>query len=220
MATISIDIETSVTFGDLLKQLGSISPRRVLIKPPPGTATIKDVTAALEGPRKRICELIDGTLVEKVMGAPESILAGILMQLIRNFLDQHPLGTVMGEAGFMRIAPQLALAPDVSFISWDRLPGRRPPTTPVPAVAPNLAIEVLSPGNTKKEMTRKITELFKAGTEEIWLIQPKKETAEIYSSPKRKRKIDRSGTLEGGTILPGFRLSMAELFDRMSGQVS
>jgi Uma2 family endonuclease len=214
MATVEDVVTVPDTVADLLDQLGGIAPERVLLKPAPGTATIQDVVASLETPRKRLCELIDGVLVEKAMGIQESQLAGFLIQILLNYLDQHPLGIVVAPDGFFRLAPQIARAPDVSFISWDRLPEGKLPAEPIPDLAPDLAIEVLSIGNTKGEMARKIADLFQAGTREVWLIQPKTQTAEVYTSPTDKRKVAKSGTLEGGTVVPGFRLALSDLFKR------
>jgi Uma2 family endonuclease len=213
MATVEVETGPE-TVADLLDQLGGIAPERVLLKPVPGSATIQDVIAALEAPRKRLCELVDGTLVEKAMGFRESQIAAFLSHLLFQYLGEHPLGIVGGADGFLRLGARVARAPDVSFISWDRLPDGESPGEPIPELAPDLAIEILSPGNTKGEMTRKIADLFGAGTREVWLIQPKRQTAEIYTSPTAKHKIPKSGALEGGTILPGFHLPLADLFTR------
>ena len=84
MATIT---DTSAeTVADLLEQLGGIPAERVLLKPPPGTATEADVLAAAERPRKRLCELIDGVLVEKPMGAWESQLAVFIAHLLNVYV--------------------------------------------------------------------------------------------------------------------------------------
>jgi Uma2 family endonuclease len=213
MATVEVDTVPE-TVADLLDRLGGVAPGRVFLKPTPGSATIQDVIAALEAPRKRLCELVDGILVEKALGFQESQIGLFLGYLLLQFLEDHPLGIVVGADGFLRLAPRVARAPDVSFISWDRLPEGKSPPEPIPDLAPDLAIEVLSPGNTKGEMARKMADLFSAGTREVWLIQPKTQTAEIYTSPTAKRKIPKSATLEGGTILPGFHLPLADLFTR------
>src|SRR5215468_1891250 len=73
-ATVAAD-----NLAELVEQLGDIPLERIRMRPPPGTATEADVLAALEAPRKRICELIDGVLVEKPMGYTESILASYLI---------------------------------------------------------------------------------------------------------------------------------------------
>src|SRR5487761_519570 len=78
------------TVADLLERLGDIPPHRVRMKPYPGTATEKDVIAAEAALDKRLCELVDGTLVEKPMGQYESRLAAVLIHLLETFLDKHP----------------------------------------------------------------------------------------------------------------------------------
>ena len=66
------------------------------------------------------------------------------------------------------------------FHSWNRLPGRESPKEPIPDLAPDLAVEVLSEGNTKAEMTRKVREYFDAGVILVWLIDPRKRTAQVF----------------------------------------
>ena len=78
----------------------------------------------------RICELIDGTLVEKTMATYESMLAMELAYFIRRYLDTNKLGVVAGEAGLLKILPGQIRAPDVSFIRWERLPARGSPKPP------------------------------------------------------------------------------------------
>ncbi|MFL5241296.1 MAG: Uma2 family endonuclease [Gemmataceae bacterium] len=205
---------TDETLADLLKRLGGISPHRVLMHPHPGTATEKDVIKALEADRKRICELVEGVLVEKVVGTKESLLGCTLIQIILNFLDKTDLGIVIGADGPLRILRKLVRIPDVSFISWDRLPEGRLPDRPIANIVPDLAIEILSKGNTPREMARKIREYFKAGVRLVWLIDEKKQQAEVYTSPQHVKRIDKTGDLEGGEVLPGFRVSLADLFSR------
>ena len=99
---------------------------------PPGTATEKDVIEA-EARENRLCELVDGTLVEKAMGFEESRLAGELLYHVRSYLEQNDLGICVGADGMMRIAPGLVRIPDLSFITWDgslavKAPESRSPT--------------------------------------------------------------------------------------------
>src|SRR5580692_10993962 len=93
------------TLAELLDRLGGIPAHRVLLKPAPGTATEQDVLEALAQPRKRICELIDGTLVEKAMGTPEAILGNYLSSLLWIFVRERNLGIVMGGDGPVRLMP-------------------------------------------------------------------------------------------------------------------
>src|SRR5438067_1502793 len=111
--------------ADLVHRLGDIPLERILVRPPPGTATEADVLTALESPRKRICELIDGVLVEKAMGFRESRLGLVLGRILDLFVITHDLGMVIGADGIIRLWPGRLRGPDLAFISWDRLPGRR-----------------------------------------------------------------------------------------------
>ncbi len=109
--------------------------------PPPGEATEEDVVA-IHGREKRLYELVDAVLVEKTMGAYEAYLAIELAAILRNYVRQRGLGIVLGPDGMMRLAPGLVRIPDVSFISFDRLPGRKVPRQAMFDLAPELAVEV------------------------------------------------------------------------------
>jgi Uma2 family endonuclease len=215
MATVTAEpASTPETFADLLEQLGGIPPERVMLRPTPGTATEKDVVVAMELPRKRLCELVDGVLVEKAMGTKEGLLAGLILYLIWNFLDQYDRGLALPGDSAARLKIGLVRIPDVCFISWDRLPGGELPDEAIAGVIPNLAVEVLSKSNTPKEMERKLREYFQAGVQLVWLIEPKTQTARVYSSPTKMRRINKDQALDGGEVLPGFVLPLKELFSR------
>ncbi len=199
------------TIADLLHDLGDISPKRIRLRPAPGRATEKDVVR-IEAQEDRLCELIDGVLVEKIMGAKESFLACILIQMLRNYLDRNQLGVVLGEAGMLQLRPRLIRIPDVSFISWDQMPSGEFPSEPVPSLFPDLAVEVLSRGNTAGEMTLKVSEYFAAGSRLVWIIDPETQTAEVYTAPDECRHLKATQSLDGGDVLPGFKLPLKELF--------
>jgi Uma2 family endonuclease len=201
------------TLADLRKRLGGISLDRIWFHPAPGTATEKDVLE-VEARENRLCELVDGTLVEKAIGFEEARLAMRLGRMIDTFVDENDLGVCVGADGMMRIATGLVRIPDVSFIGWDRLPGRQTPKEPIPDLAPDLAVEVLSEGNTKAEMVRKVREYFDAGVRLVWLIDPKKRTARVFSAPEKSILVRADQSLDGGEVLPGFVLSLANLLDR------
>src|SRR5262249_45817062 len=90
------------TVGEMLEQLGRIDPRRVRLRPPPGEATEKDVLALLDR-ENRLFELVDGILVEKVMGLKESALAMPLGRRMGNFVEEFDLGIVTGADGTLRL---------------------------------------------------------------------------------------------------------------------
>jgi Uma2 family endonuclease len=205
-------------FGNLaalLHQLGDVPLDRIRMEAPPGTATEKDVLALRAGPERRLCELVDGVLVEKAMGIKASVLAVIIARMIGNFIDEDDLGVVFGADGMIRTFPDQVRIPDVSFISWDRYPGDEVPDEGISSFLPNLAVEVLSPGNTKAEIDRKLRDYFLAGVELVWVIDPKTQSAKAYTSPEDLRRIGKGGSLEGGAVLPGFSLSLKDLFSRL-----
>lgn len=204
------------TMADLLEQLGGVSPKRVRAHPWPGTATIEDVVA-IEKRENRLFELIDGVLVEKVMGYAESGIASLLVIAIGNFIAQENLGVVTGGDGMFRLPDNLVRIPDVAYVAWERLPNEQIPSDPVPAIVPDLAVEVLSAGNTPEEMSRKLHEYFRAGVRLVWFIDPKTKTVTVYTSPKRSKAIDATGTLDGGKVLPGFSLPVSKLFVNRRG---
>ena len=88
------------TLADLLERLGGIAPDRVRFRPPPGTATEQDVIE-IERRENRLCELVDGVLVEKPMRYRESLLAGALLAFLREFVVPRNLGLVTGADGLM-----------------------------------------------------------------------------------------------------------------------
>jgi Uma2 family endonuclease len=207
------------TLGDLLERLGGISADRVLYRPKPGDATEADVLE-LHRREKRLCELVEGVLVEKIMGYRESLLAGAVLGWLRDFVLPRNLGLVSGADGMMRLFPGLVRIPDVAYASWDRLPGRRVPDVPLPHLVPDLAVEVLSKGNTEGEMTRKIAEYFAAGVCAVWLIDPVRRTVAVYITPDQFTTLDQTQTLRGDPLLPGFTLPLRELFAELDRQGS
>ncbi|MGO8745267.1 MAG: hypothetical protein ACLQNE_04695 [Thermoguttaceae bacterium] len=106
---------TARTIADVLSRLAGFPADRIRVYPTPGTATEQDVLEA-ESRNNRICELIDGTLVEKTMATYESMLAAELIHCIRCYLDSKNLGAVLAPDGLLKILPGQIRAPDVSFI--------------------------------------------------------------------------------------------------------
>jgi Uma2 family endonuclease len=184
--------------------LGGVPLDRILFRPPPGRATEADVVAVHEREQK-LCELVDGTLVEKGMGLPQSIVAAALIQILREFVMPRNLGIVSGESGMMKLFEGLIRIPDVAYASWGRLPGHRVPTEPVPLLVPDLAVEVLSPGNTPREMSRKRREYFEAGVTIVWIVDIDARTVAVYTGPEQStlsRSVRRSTAARSCPGLP------------------
>jgi Uma2 family endonuclease len=212
MATVaSMAFPTEWTLADMLANLGDIPPERIRVSPPPGMATERDVLQA-KSQFNRVCELINGVLVEKTVGYLESLLAIEIAHFLKLFLQTHDLGIVLGEAGPLRILPSQVRVPDVCFISWDKFPDRRLPDQPVPRLAPDLAVEVLSPGNTEAEMWRKLHDYFAAGVRLVWYVDPRARSARAYTAVEQCVVLGEQDSLSGGEVLPGFELPLKELF--------
>ncbi len=163
------DIET---LADLLHRLGDIPLERIRFRPYPGTATEQDVIEA-EARTGRLCELVDGVLVEKAVGFYESRLAVVLGFFLERYLvEENDLGIVLGEAGPTRMEPGLVRMPDVAFYSWEHFPNRLLPAGAFLERAPDLAVEILSPSNTEREMERKRREYFGGGAQLVWQVYP------------------------------------------------
>ncbi|KAJ3066891.1 hypothetical protein HK102_007537 [Quaeritorhiza haematococci] len=198
------------TVAELLKRLGDVPASRVRLVPTPGTATERDVIEAHDLD-KSLCELVDGVLVEKAMGSEESGWAALLIIYLGGYVLRHDLGKVFAPDGPVKLAPGLVRLPDVSFISWERYP-KDLSRGEIPAVAPDLAVEILSKSNTRREMARKLDEYFRAGVRLVWYVDPKAREVRVYESPAAPVVLTAADVLEGGAVLPGFRLPLAEWF--------
>jgi Uma2 family endonuclease len=204
------------SIGELLARLGGISPDRLRFAPAPGTATVRDVTRVRDRDR-RIYELVDGTLVEKVMGLQESAVAMRLSKYLNRWNDDDgEPGFLAGEAGAIKLMEQLVRAPDLAFTYLDRAPNGRVPDDPVPDLAPDLAVEVMSEGNTRAEMERKLKEYFLSEVRLVWFVDPRARTARVYTSPDDVTELGASDTLDGGDVLPGFAVRVADLFGQLA----
>jgi Uma2 family endonuclease len=201
--------------GELLDRLGGIPASRVRLNPPPGTATKRDLVR-LHNRGDRLYELVDGTLVEKPMGSPESYIAHELGRLLGNHVADHDLGYMYTTDALIEFLPQLVRGPDVSFTTWAKRPERTVPgNKQISDLIPDLVVEVLSPKNTRGEIARKLKEYFLAGVTLVWVIDPKTRAADVYTAPDAKTALPPTGTLDGRGVLPGFKLTLAKLFERL-----
>ncbi|HEX6985701.1 MAG TPA: Uma2 family endonuclease [Planctomycetaceae bacterium] len=198
---------TEWTVADLAERFGSLPAWRIRTDVAPGTATEEDVERT--GP---LCELINGVLVEKAVSDYSDNIGALLMMFLSNYVVPRRLGWVHGPQGFFWLGADLR-APDASFTRKEQRPGgllRRGYSD----VAPALAAEVLSPGNTADEMARKRAEFFARGTELFWIVDPIARTIDVYTRPDRPDATLRDGdTLTGDPVLPGFSLPVRDLFD-------
>jgi len=207
-------ISTIRTLADLLDRLGGVPLDRIHFTPAPGTATVDNVIDVATRERQ-YCELVDGVLVEKAVGYGESQLALTFGAALVHFVVSRNLGIMTGKDGTMRIMPHLVRIPDLAFTSWGRIPGRRRPMDPVPGLVPNLAVEVLNWSNTPGEMLRKRRDYFTAGVELVWEVDPERRTVAVYTTPIDPVILAVGDVLDGGSVLPGFVLPLADLFGEL-----
>lgn len=210
-----IDREWSV--ADLTDRFGPILFRRIRHDPAPGAATEEDVVRLLEH-EGRLYELIDGVLVEKVMGSPESLVAMLLGHFLNAFILPKKLGFVLGPDGIWRLQAGLVRLPDVAFFAREDAPRGRFPKGAMIRIVPRIAVEVLSPSNTHREMDEKLDDYFRAGVRLVWLIDPESRTAQVFSARNAMTTLDSTQSLDGGDVLPGFQLPLRCLFEELDDE--
>lgn len=202
---------SELTAADIVERFGPMPISRVVSRPAPGSATVDDVVR-LNDHEDRLCELVDGVLVEKTMGALESFLAGKIITLLNNYLTTHKMGIALSPDGMIRLFPDQVRIPDASYISSERLANSGWPNEAALRAVPDLAVEVLSPGNTQLEMRRKLEDYFAAGVRLVWYVDPRKKSVEVHESLERSRTVAAPDALDGGDVLPGLTIDLDDLF--------
>lgn len=192
------------------RSLGGVPLDRVIFDPLPGTATEADLLRLVERD-KRLCELIDGTLVEKPVGYFEALIALNLAIELGAYVKQRNLGAVSGADSTFRLASVGRVRlPDVAFVAAHRLPQS---PDPIPTLAPDLAVEVLSESNTTQEIDQKLREFFGSGTRLAWIIDPRRRTVAVYHGPGGPaRVLEEADHLDGEQVVPGFAMPVRDLF--------
>lgn len=160
-------------------------------------------------------EIIDGVKVElPPMSADSQVLATRIARHLGNFGVDRSIGEPYIETLFkLPLDEDRNRKPDVAFVPYSRWPkDRRPPSTNEWDVLPDLCVEVVSPSDRADYILDKIEEYFRAGVRLVWVFYPRHELAFVYESPTAVRGLTRADSLDGGVVLPGFKLPLAELF--------
>lgn len=203
------------TLADLVSALG-VSPERIWLDPQPGTATV-EVAVSLGERKEAFVEVVDGTLVERAMGWTEEFLATELSGRMGEVVRRNKVSAfVVGGQGYAMAGEdrRQMRVPDVGVFLFANFPENTDFGDIAVADHPaDLAVEVLSKGNTAAEMDRKRNEYFAAGTSIVWIADHRKRTVEIWTSPKSMTIATDGDVLDGGSVLPGFELSVTEWFD-------
>ena len=161
-------------------------------------------------------EIINGVIVETPrMGVYENWIAAILDHTLGPFARANGLGRVSTETMFnLEPGARNNRRPDLAFVSYDRWPRtRRVPKGASWDVVPDLAVEVVSPSNKAVEIVTKTEEYFRAGVRLVWVVFPEEQFVQVWDSSSSCRVVRVGQSLEGGDVVPGFQLSLAELFE-------
>ena len=207
----------ALTLEDVREDLGDLPAARVRVTPPPGRATVEDWEAArADG---ELVELVDGTLVDKAMSFEASIVGLTIGRIIGNWLAVHRIGVASGADGFYRMLRGNRRGPDVGVLRLDRLPDGRAPRGAAAPVSPDLAVEVLSPDNTRGEMRNKRAEYFAGGSRLVWIVDVVHRSVAVYTSGERFTLLGEDDTIDGGDVLPGFETKVVAFFEDLDGEV-
>ncbi|MGH2531263.1 MAG: Uma2 family endonuclease [Thermomicrobiales bacterium] len=180
------------------------------------SATTKLYTAEdlWQMPTDQPWELWEGEL-RKVPGSgvEASGLAGVIFALLLPIVRSSKLGVLTTADGAYILShdPYTVLVPDVAFVRWDRLPGHVRPQgySPVP---PDLAVEVRSPSDRPGEIAQKLALYQRAGVPLVWWVDSSRRIVTVYRLGHPAIELHEGDELDGEDVLPGFRLSVAEIF--------
>lgn len=160
----------------------------------------------------RIFELVDGEPIEKEMPSfIPSQISIFIAYFIMGYLQKNPIGYVTGEQGGYRLDDHTLLIPDVGYISKARLTTM--PEREVP-IHPDLAVEVKSPTDGKRQLRQKAERYLASGTRMVWLVFPDEQLVEVYTPESDVREVGIEGILQGGDVLPDFALAVKACFQQ------
>lgn len=184
--------------------------------------SVAEAQPAVVAPQARddepLTEIINGEIVEMPpMSFHATKLASRLARKLGNFADDHALGEVVTETLFhipTTDDPTRNRRPDAAFVSYQRWAKDRleSPSENAWDVIPDLAIEVVSPSDRAIELLEKVREFLEAGVRQVWVVYPRPGVIYVYDSIESVHPVGRAGVLDGGDILPGLRLPLADLF--------
>jgi Uma2 family endonuclease len=157
-------------------------------------------------------ELVRGEIVEVTpAGISHGAVTRRIGTLLGEFVDARGLGEVVGaETGFW-LAPDTLRAPDCAYISREKVQSITEPEKYVP-FAPDLAVEVVSPGDTASDIRDKVDLYRAAGTRLVWVIYPALRKVDVYLPDGTAREVGAEGTLDGGDVLPGLQIAAKDMF--------
>ena len=161
-------------------------------------------------------EVVDGQIVElPPMGVYETRIATLIAIALGSVVEPRKLGRVVVETMFwLNWSGKLGRRPDLAFVSAEKWPlTRKLPRGEAWEIVPDLAVEVVSESNSANEIALKLVDYFRAGSEQVWVIYPAIRQVYLYANPTSVRILAEPGEIDGGELIPGFRLPLSELFE-------
>jgi Uma2 family endonuclease len=180
----------------------------------PTTLMTADELFELNLPDKRT-ELVKGVLVvREPAGYRHGLLTARLAKRLMDHVDARALGAiVVNDTGFwLERGPDTVRGPDVAFIARERAPD--PDFAKYPALAPDLVVEVLSPGDRPGEVHAKVGDWLSAGCRLVWVVDPQRRVARVYRADGTETFVPDTGVLEGEDVVPGFSCRLGDLLGR------
>lgn len=161
-----------------------------------------------------VYELIGGELVERKMGAKSSYIAGQTYHRMEDFCRSNSLGWVFPEGTSFQCFPddpRKVRRADASHIRFGRLPGEQPPEGHI-RIAPDLAVEVVSPNDLAYDVDGKVEDYLEAGVRLVWVVNPATRTVRVHRPDGPGATLRADDELTGDDVLPGFRRPVRDLF--------
>lgn len=185
------------------------------------TATIEQIRTKVWNDREFMAlpddgncyEIVNGELVNVGNSGMEHGNIGLFLGgLIEIFVRQHNLGVTCDSSTAFKMKDGNKRSPDISFVAKERLIGLKRIPKGFFDGAPDLAVEIISPGNTFEEMHNKIEEYFESGTKLLWVIHPDEKFVLVYHSPQPDCLLRGNDVLDGEDAILNFKVSVSELF--------
>jgi Uma2 family endonuclease len=177
---------------------------------------VEEIPEVVPEPDDGLYEIVEGVRQERIMGVIERSVGNQLCHLLQNHCHDKDMGRVFGEFLFRLPIIGNVRQPDVSFVSYGRwAKDRGMPRVNAWPIAPDLAVEVVSPTDLFQDLLAKVQEYFTGGVQRVWLILPNLKLAYLYSSDTQVRIITEGEDLADDSLLPGFRVPLATLFPKI-----
>ena len=177
--------------------------------------TADDLLHLPEAPDGRCYELVEGRLYE--MPPPGQRHGRVTLKigiLLETHAQQYAVGrAIAGDPGFILAHnPDTVRAPDVAYISYERLPADQEFPLQYNDIVPELAVEVVSPSDTSREIREKADSWLRAGVQMVWVVYPETRQVAVYLTDRDPLALQSDDTLDGFPALPGFTCRVADLF--------